>query len=81
MLKSNILNIPGWTTKRKIVVFESDDWGSIRSKSANSLEIFRSNSLEVDKCHYMMNDSLASELDLQKLFDELLEILLNTYKI
>ena len=72
-LRQNILNIPGWTTKRKIIVFESDDWGSIRSESANSLEILRSNSLKVDKCHYMMNDSLASELDLQKLFDLLVE--------
>jgi hypothetical protein len=26
----NITHILGWKTKRKIVVFESDDWGSIR---------------------------------------------------
>jgi hypothetical protein len=26
----NQVNIPGCSTSRKIVVFESDDWGSIR---------------------------------------------------
>ena len=29
----NLLNIPGWNTKRRIVVFESDDWGAIRMPS------------------------------------------------
>ena len=29
----NLLNIPGWRTKRHIVVIESDDWGSIRMPS------------------------------------------------
>lgn len=29
----NLLNIPGWRTNRKIVVIESDDWGSIRMPS------------------------------------------------
>jgi len=26
-----IANIPGWRTNRKIIVIESDDWGSIRT--------------------------------------------------
>ena len=34
-LKRNLLNFRGWTTKRKIVVIESDDWGSIRMPSKN----------------------------------------------
>lgn len=71
-LKQNIINIPGWRTKRKIIIFESDDWGSIRTKSAESLEILRKNKLEVDKCHYMKNDGLASETDLNRLFDLLI---------
>jgi hypothetical protein len=29
-IKQNIINLPGWRTNRKIIVFESDDWGSIR---------------------------------------------------
>ncbi len=72
-IKQNLSNIPGWRTNRKIVIFESDDWGSIRTKSAESLEILRKNKLKVDKCHYMQNDSLASETDLHKLFEILLK--------
>ena len=34
-IKQNVVNIPGWSTSRKIVVFESDDWGSIRVRSNN----------------------------------------------
>jgi hypothetical protein len=29
-VKRYIQNLPGKTTKRKLVVIESDDWGSIR---------------------------------------------------
>lgn len=29
----NLLNIPGWRTNRKVVVIESDAWGSIRMHS------------------------------------------------
>lgn len=31
--KRHFLNLPGWHTRRKIVVIESDDWGSIRMPS------------------------------------------------
>jgi hypothetical protein len=30
------INLRGWKTKRKIVVIESDDWGSIRMPSPES---------------------------------------------
>jgi hypothetical protein len=29
-LSRNLTNARGWRTNRKIIVFESDDWGSIR---------------------------------------------------
>ena len=29
----NISNVPGWSTNRKIIVFEVDDWGAIRTRS------------------------------------------------
>ena len=32
----NLSNLPGWRTDRKIVVLESDDWGSIRMSSNDS---------------------------------------------
>ena len=31
-IKNNLINIPGYRSKRKLVVFESDDWGAIRMK-------------------------------------------------
>ena len=38
LLSVHASNIPGWCTNRKIVVIESDDWGSIRM---SSLEAFK----------------------------------------
>ena len=32
-LSNTFLNLPGWHTRRKLVVIESDDWGSIRMPS------------------------------------------------
>ena len=32
-LRKGISNIMGWCTNRKIIVIESDDWGSIRMSS------------------------------------------------
>jgi hypothetical protein len=34
----NLANLPGWCTNRKIVVIESDDWGSIRMPSLTIFE-------------------------------------------
>ena len=37
-IKRHISNIPGWRTNRKLVVFESDDWGSIRMPDKKTFE-------------------------------------------
>lgn len=66
--KKNLKNIQGWRTDRKIVVIESDDWGSVRMPSKNSLNRLSAKGLRVENCHYMMNDSLASIEDLNLLF-------------
>jgi predicted deacetylase len=68
-LSRNVTNALGWHTNRKIVVFESDDWGSIRMPSKKSVETLRNKSFKVDKCAYMQNDSLESNEDLEVLFD------------
>lgn len=67
----NLLNIPGWRTKRHIVVIESDDWGSIRMPSRDVYNKLLKAGIRVDKCHYCKNDSIASEEDLTLLFDVL----------
>lgn len=70
-LTNTLLNLPGWHTRRKIVVIESDDWGSIRMPSREVYEKLLRMGIAVDKCPYNRNDSLASEEDLQELFNVL----------
>ena len=67
----HILNARGWRTKRKIVVLESDDWGSIRTSSKEAYNMLLNAGTRVDKCPYCKNDSLASQDDLQLLFEVL----------
>jgi hypothetical protein len=69
ILGRSILNIPGWRTNRKIVVFESDDWGSIRMPSKQVYEKLLKNGIRVDKLSFNRFDSLASEKDLSGLFE------------
>lgn len=68
-LKKCILNIPGWRSDRKIVVFESDDWGSIRMPSKKVYEKCLKSGYPVDKNAYERYDSLMSKDDLELLFD------------
>ncbi len=67
----NLYNIPGWRTKRHIVVIESDDWGSIRMPSREVYNALLKAGIRVHKCHYCSNDSIASEDDLSLLFEVL----------
>jgi len=67
----HLLNLQGWCTSRKIVVIESDDWGSIRMPSKEVYEKILRAGIKVDKCHYNKYDSLASEKDLICLFETL----------
>lgn len=61
----------GWTTNRKIVVIESDDWGSIRMPSRKIYEKSLKNGYRVDLNPYERYDSLESEDDLTCLFETL----------
>jgi hypothetical protein len=70
-LVQNLRNIPGWRTRRKIVVIESDDWGSIRMPSKEVYHALLKAGIPVDKCPYNKYDSLASEQDLVNLFEVL----------
>ncbi len=65
----NLLNIPGWRTKRKIVVIESDDWGTIRMPSRAVYEKLRKAGYPVDEDPYSRFDAPASEEDLALLFE------------
>lgn len=65
----NVVNMPGWRTSRKVLVFESDDWGSIRMPSYQVYERLLKEGYEVDNHPYERYDSLASEEDLAFLFE------------
>ena len=52
----NLLNIPGWRTKRKIVVIESDDWGSIRMPSRDIYEKLLAEGYRVDLNKYEIKE-------------------------
>jgi hypothetical protein len=67
----NLVNFPGWHTKRKIVVIESDDWGSVRMPSKEIYDRYLKSGFPVDKDYYCRFDALESEKDLTDLFEVL----------
>lgn len=68
-------NLPGWHTKRHIVVFESDDWGAIRMPSLKAFNILKNQGVSVgDRYGYDRNDTLASNDDLELLMEVLLSV-------
>ncbi|MCK8623638.1 hypothetical protein [Prevotella sp. E13-27] len=70
-LRVNVSNVPGWRTKRHIVVIESDDWGSIRMSSLESFERMLKAGMREDRNHYNTYDALESNADLEELYSVL----------
>lgn len=62
-----------WKTNKKIIVFESDDWGSIRMPSKETYKQCLKDGYQVDTNPFSRYDSLASEEDLNYLFEVLLK--------
>lgn len=75
ILKYNYINLKGIKTVNKYVVFESDDWGSIRTSSIEAYDIMIQQGDPIDSDLFTKYDSLASEEDLKSLFS-----VLNSYK-
>ncbi|WP_088654241.1 polysaccharide (de)acetylase [Geofilum rhodophaeum] len=67
-------NIPGWRSSRKIMVLESDDWGSIRMPSLKAYEAAQRGGLNLGLAgqpSYNRYDTLAGVADLDALFSVL----------
>lgn len=67
-------NLPGWRTKRKILVIESDDWGAIRMPSLKAYDTLKDKGVNVNKGdseRFNTLDTLASAKDLEVLFETL----------
>lgn len=73
-LLKNLANIPGWRTNRKLILFESDDWGSVRMPSLEALQHIQNQGIDLtagDSTRYNYNDTLESADDLVELFSTL----------
>lgn len=68
-ITDNLYNIPGWKTKRHILVIESDDWGSIRMPSVEVYERLLKQGVRFGTYGYEHYDTIASPKDLQDLFE------------
>lgn len=71
IIYKNIVNLIGKNISNRIVVLESDDWGSVRISSKNAYQAILNKGYPVDKCPYNSNDALESNQDLEMLFDVL----------
>lgn len=69
----NLSNSIGWNTNHKIVVIESDDWGSVRTHDADAYKSMKKFGLPLDTNHYNAVDALETNDDLQSLFSLLKE--------
>jgi hypothetical protein len=68
-IRKSLSNVFGWATNRKIIVFESDDWGSVRTRSSNDYQLMLKQGLNVSNSNFTKFDKLESEYDLIRLFD------------
>ncbi|MBR1835611.1 MAG: hypothetical protein IJ785_08960 [Bacteroidales bacterium] len=71
LTRKDFYNIPGWRTRRHLIVIESDDWGSIRMPSAEVYNRFLAHGVRVDRDPYCQYDNLATADDLSNLFEVL----------
>lgn len=70
-ISRNLSNIPGFRTNRKIVILESDDWGSIRMPSKQVCDILDKEDIKVYENFFTANDGLETNQDLEALFEVL----------
>lgn len=71
-LVNHVKNIPGWRTQRKLVVFESDDWGSLRIGSTRQVhKLLQSGVIDAGANSYDRLDALESPEDMEMLFEVL----------
>jgi len=67
----NIKNIPGFRTKKKIVIIESDDWGSVNMSSNDAYNKLTYLGFDFTNNHFLNYDCLESNEDMELLFEVL----------
>lgn len=73
-LARNLKNAFGWSTKRKIVVFEVDDYGAVRVESKQARDRLIAKGLRLENNKFDYYDALEDKNDLVHLFDTLTKI-------
>ncbi|MCH7412061.1 hypothetical protein MM213_01090 [Belliella sp. R4-6] len=66
-----VSNLIGKPIFKKVVIIESDDWGTIRMSSKKAFESLKKKGYPVDHCSYNKSDALESNQDLENLFEVL----------
>ena len=69
-IKQHAVNALSWKTKRKIVVIQSDDWGSVRMPDRITYELLLSKNINVNDS-YNKYDCIENKKDLENLFEVL----------
>lgn len=69
-LRIYVSNLFGWRTNRKLIVIESDDWGSVYMSDKRALEEMKTKGIPLDS-HYLKNDTLESNEDMEMLMEVL----------
>lgn len=67
-LRKSYANFRGWSTTRKLILFESDDWGSVRIKDKNAYSALQKKGIDLSVSRYTKYDRLETEEDLDALF-------------
>lgn len=65
------LEAKSFTTNRKLIIIESDDWGSLRTKDKPTRSRLNAINSAVNQDKYCQLDSIATEQDLELLFEVL----------
>ncbi|GAB3203713.1 hypothetical protein ABID22_002053 [Pontibacter aydingkolensis] len=67
----NFVNALGWHTDRKLLVIESDDWGSLRMTSKEAIIRLEGLGVEVTNDRFNCFDALENSQDFSRLFEVL----------
>ena len=67
------VNARSWKTERKLVVFESDDWGCLRVRDKATFDALAKRGIGVRNSPYDRVDCLETDADLENLFNLLSE--------
>lgn len=69
--KATLFNLPGYRTREKLVIFDSDDWGSIRVPGKQQRNQLISMGIDMNDNCYNQYDCLENEDDLAALYEVL----------